>query len=458
MNQNLWSTVIENDYCIGCGACNFVNPDYKIEMDKYGMYKASIEDSLSKPNDLASQVCPFSNDSKNEDELAESLYPNASSKNTYFGKYIKNYVGFVEEGQFREKGSSGGFGKWILHELLQKGHVDYVVQLVSNNEQDNLFKFEVFTKDDDILKGSKSAYYPVTMKGVLNFIKENEGRYAITAIPCFSKAIRNICAKDEVIASRIKFVIGIICGHLKSTGFAESLGWQLEVNPKMLRGIEFRDKIEGLKANEKGVYAIDKENGKTDLMSSKTMFGGDWGHGFFKYKACDYCDDIVGETTDVSVGDAWIEALMSDHRGNNVLIIRNQLVGELIEQAITENRLNLKEVDEEVVVHSQSGGIRHRREGLSYRLAEKNKANRWVPNKRVQASSSISDERKKIYKVREELRDASHELFLIAKQADDFKVFEKPMKKLVKQLHKSFAVKVMKRLKGIYSSIFDLKK
>ena len=287
MSHSLFDTVIKNDYCIGCGACSFVNQNYTIGLDKYGMFKATVEDPLDQDNKLASQVCPFSNESKNEDELSESLFPNVFSSNEYLGKYIANYIGFVSEGDFREKGSSGGFGKWILHELLRNDLVDFVVQLVSNDKEDSLFKFKIFSKADDILKGSKSAYYPVSLVGILDYIKENEGRYAITAVPCFSKAIRNICTKDSVMSKRVKFVIGIICGHLKSTGFAESLGWQMDVNPKKLRGIGFREKIKGLRANEKGVYAVDSLGRKSNTKSSKKLFGGDWGHGFFKYKACD---------------------------------------------------------------------------------------------------------------------------------------------------------------------------
>src|SRR5690606_18250555 len=105
-------------------------------------------------------------------------------------------------------------------------------------------------------------------------------------------------------------------------------------------GIEFRDKIEGLRANEKGVYAFGRNMELSKVESSKKLYGGNWGWGFFKYKACDYCDDIVGETTDVSVGDAWIEELMEDHRGNNVVVIRNRKIAGIVSQAIEEKRLH----------------------------------------------------------------------------------------------------------------------
>src|SRR5690606_29794543 len=416
-------TVIKNDYCIGCGACSFVDSNYRIQLDQYGMYKTTLDYPNSPDDGISAKVCPFSNSTNNEDFIAEEKFGNVKNYNKYIGKYIKNYVGYVDEGEYREKGSSGGAGKWILNELLKNDLVDYVIQVVSTNEPDNLFTFKVFAKGDDILVGSKSAYYPVNLKDPLSFIRENEGRYAITAIPCFSKAIRNICLYDTEMARKIKFIIGIICGHLKSSGFAESLGWQLGVEPHELRGIEFRGKIKGLNANEKGVFATDALGCRSITESSKKLLGGNWGYGFFKYKACDYCDDIVGETTDVSIGDAWIDELMKDDKGNNVLIIRNEIILEMIIKAIKEKRLQFTEVDENVIVQSQLGGIRHRREGLGYRLMNKIKNNQWVPIKRVEPSNKLPYDRKRIYRVREEIRDASHRIFKKAKEINRFDYF-----------------------------------
>ena len=49
---------------------------------------------------------------------------------------------------------------------------------------------------------------------------------------------------------------------------------------------------------------------------------GDWGAGFFQNPACDWCDDVVGETADVSFGDAWVEPYSSDGRGTNVMVVK----------------------------------------------------------------------------------------------------------------------------------------
>jgi coenzyme F420-reducing hydrogenase beta subunit len=448
--ENLFDTVIKNDYCIGCGACSFVNPDYEVKLDEYGMLKANIKKENLTASDHAELVCPFSNKSDNEDIISDRIFDQANNYNSYLGKYIKNYVGYVNEGEFREKGSSGGFGKWLLSELLIIGEVDYVIQVVSELKKGELFKFQVFKKGDDLLKGSKSAYYPITLKNSLDFIKENEGTYAITAVPCFAKALRNICVHDEVINNRIKYIVGLICGHLKSTSFAESLAWQLNVNPKNLNGIEFRDKIEGLKANEKGVYVIDQNGEKSIVKSSKTLFGGNWGHGFFKYKACDYCDDIVGETADVSFGDAWLEDLMSDYLGNNVVIVRNKRINEIIENAILSGRVEFKEVEDSIVVKSQLGGIRHRREGLSFRLFLKEEKNEWVPRKRITSSSSIPNDRKEIYNMREKIRDFSHLNFKKAKQKNDFEFFRSSMIPFIDKLTPSLTFRILRKIKSIF--------
>lgn len=444
--KNLENTVIKGDYCIGCGGCAFVNPEkFEIKLDDFGMLKANAR-LVQKESRIEEEICPFSDKSKNEDELSSIFFKEANHKNEYLGNYIENYVGYVREGEYRNLGSSGGFGKWILNELLERDYVDYVIQVVSNDEIDKLFDFVIFKKGDDILSGSKSAYYPITLVGALNFIKENEGRYAVTSIPCFSKALRSISLHDEIIGNRIKFIIGIVCGHLKSTAFAEFFGWQLGISPKKLRGIEFRGKIEGLKANDKGVFGTDLDGNKSEIKSSKTLLGGDWGHGLFKYKACDYCDDIVGETTDVSIGDAWIKELMTDHRGNNVLVVRNEIINQIIQESIENKRLSFQVTDEKTVVDSQLGGIRHRREGLNYRIFKNKKSSNWTPTKRYFKYTIIPYWRKKIYNQRENVRDLSHELFKTAKEKNDINYFIKNIKPQLEKFKLNLFDRILNKL------------
>ena len=98
MNHNikeLMNTVVDNDYCIGCGICaSLTSSPIKMEMDEYGKYKPFLKGSIDEVemgvNVLT--VCPFTNHSKNENEIGKELFeelPN-SNFNKYTGFFIKN--------------------------------------------------------------------------------------------------------------------------------------------------------------------------------------------------------------------------------------------------------------------------------------------------------------------------------------------------------------------------------
>ena len=92
--------------------------------------------------------------------------------------------------EHRLRGSSGGIVTWLLERLLYEGIVDSVICVTPNNDSKKLFKYEVFNDPEKVIKTAGSAYYPVEMSDVLNFVISKPGKYAITGLPCFIKAIR----------------------------------------------------------------------------------------------------------------------------------------------------------------------------------------------------------------------------------------------------------------------------
>ncbi len=424
--------VIPNGLCIGCGACAYLEPEkYSIAFDKFGMLQAQCSEPEG-DNAAVDKACPFTSVGKNETQLAEERFGREMPSYQHVGKYIECYIGNVKSGRFRELGSSGGFGKWMLTELLSGGHVDYVAQVATGSGAE-LYEYQMFDDAEAIISGSKSAYYPITLTAVLDRIKAQPGNYAITVVPCFAKMVRNLIESDEVLKSRVKYLVGIICGHLKSTGFAEALGWQLDVKPQDLTGIDFRGKIPNRQANDKGVIATDRNGEPSKMRSSKELFGGNWGYNLFKYKACDYCDDVIAETADIAIGDAWLPSYMKDHQGNSVVIVRDETLHNIIENARANGLLDVKSAPPQDVVESQLGGIRHRNEGLALRLFDSKAAGEWYPEKRVEPTEDLPANRKLIYRTRVELRDASHVAFLEAKKRDNFAYFQEAMAPLIKK-------------------------
>ncbi|WP_321289664.1 Coenzyme F420 hydrogenase/dehydrogenase, beta subunit C-terminal domain [uncultured Sunxiuqinia sp.] len=431
--RELFETVIKNNYCIGCGACASVKDSpFEIKMNEYGNLVAfADEDELDNSNAKVLNICPFSEKSKNEDLLGKEYFPNNKVEDHMLGKYLSCYAGYVVDGEFRKQGGSGGMGKWLGYTLLEKDMIDYFIQVAPNMKKkvdDHLFEYKIFTNYNDIVAGSKSAYYPTTLFDVINFVKKNEGRYAITGVPCFIKTLRLIGIENSEFRERIKYTIGIICGGMKSANQASIIGMQMGVSPKDLTGIDFRRKFEDMPAYRK-TYQVWSRKDKIERYEEESrLYGTDWGIGFFKPMACEFCDDVVGETADISLGDAWLPKYSSDPKGTNVVIVRNRELQKLLEEANEHKSISIEPLTSEEVVQSQAGGFRHRREALSVRIANKESQNKWYPPKRInKIDYKISKKRHKIYNLRETISQNSHIAALDAIQKKDFSLFKAKM-------------------------------
>ena len=456
--------VIENDYCIGCGSCASVKDSpLTIQLNDNGMYQAAIKplNAISSQSTILDKVCPFSDSSLNEDQIGQKLYAENCQYDSKIGYYLKTFAGHVNEGIFRDSGSSGGIGTWILSRLLEKDLVDYVIHIHSQSPTKNdprLFKYGVSSTIDQVMAGAKTRYYPVEMSEVLEIVREQPGRYAIIGIPCFIKAVRLLMLQDEIFHERIKFCIGLICGHLKSKQFAEMFAWQLGIEPKTIEKIDFRKKLPETSASAYGVEVTGKENNQLTTKISppvNEMFGTNWGLGFFKYKACDYCDDITAETADLTVGDAWLPQYVKDNRGTNVVVVRNPILAEILEEGVKSNSLSLDEVGAETIIQSQDANYRHRRTGLSYRLYLMEKQGKWHPPKRVKSSNLMLPWIKKRFILRMELAEKSHFFFKEALVLGSFSNFVEKMAPVIQSYQNTYNLPLWYRILAKFKYLFQ---
>lgn len=432
-SKRLYDTVIKNDYCIGCGACALVKDSpFKIEMDKYGKLVANAPyESLMTSQAKVLDVCPFSETAKNEDEISDIFYPELK-KNDKIGRYLSCFAGYVKEVGFRDKGSSGGIAKWVGYTLLKEKKIDFFVQLESSTKNsERLFDYSIISNADDVLNGSKSAYYPTTLANIITEIKNNHGEFAITGVPCNIKALRLLSLKDDLLKSKLKYTIGIVCGGMKSANYAKLVGWELGIHPVNLAKIEYRRKYENRPANEK-IYQVWSKDNKTKYRDVGQIYGTGYAAGFFKPNACDFCDDVLSETADISVGDAWLKQYVQDPKGTSLIVVRNKELFHLIKEANENEKIYLEEISSHDAASAQAGGLRHRREGLSIRIEKKQKQNKWVPPKRVFPNQfRISKKRKRIYNLREEIANKSHTAFVSALEKDNLKYFHRKMNPLI---------------------------
>lgn len=431
--MDLFSTVVANGCCIGCGACAAFDPSIRIRFDECGRYVATRPGGAGAVASSAARVCPFADGVPNEDDLAREVFGAEVQLDPHLGHQVATYAGWVTEADYRARGSSGGLVSWLLAELLQRGMIDRAVHVAPRAVTEAggpLFAFTVSSTIDEVRAGAKSRYYPVEMSGVIQQMLSQPGRYAVVGTPCFIKAIRLACRESATLRERVKFTVALVCGHLKSTAFAECFAWQCGIAPAELRAIDFRTKQPGRPASDYAITVEGERDGRRFAVTKPTseLFGSNWGHGFFKYKACDFCDDVLGETADIAIGDAWLPGYASDGRGTNVVVVRSKTLHSLLDHAAQAGRLHLNPLPIGKIVESQAGGFRHRRAGLAYRLHLEDVAGRWRPKKRVRPSvCHLSSKLRKTYLMRYELGQSSHAVFAAAKSRHSVDAFVRDM-------------------------------
>ena len=434
------------------GSCAVVADNIKMNLNEYGIYEEIVSLDEDEMDPVVEYVSPNLNNEINESEIAKRLYENIQGiqYDERIGYFTSLYAGHVTEGDYRENASSGGMGTWIFKELFEKDLIDGVIHVKENLDKNSsiMFQYDISRSIDEIKAGSKTKYYPVEFSKVLKMVKEVPGRYAIIGIPSFVMAVRLLAERDDIIKDRIKYTVGLICGHQKSSKFSEAIAWQVGIKPGNLKHINFRKKLLDKPANNYGVEITGIIDGKevTVVKPTKELLGQNWGQGYFKTEASDFTDDVMNETADITLGDAWLPEYTKDSKGNNVIVVRNPVIDELIKGGIRSGRLNLDVVDKETIFRSQAAHYRHTHDELAYRLYKKDKKNEWRPKKRIEASNDIPLLRRKVQDLREEISTKSHLVYKKAVELDDLDYFKTEMGKLSKkynQLYRLMAVKKM---------------
>lgn len=418
--------VISNGFCIGCGVCRAIEPKIKIDFNELGDLVAKLPQMEDAVLQKADRVCPFSDSAPNEDEIGEALFaPQGFKRHSDIGYYHSLSAAYASA--TRSTGSSGGMVTWLLEALMQNGVVDRVIHVVPAEAAatgGRFFKFRISDRIESIREGATSFYYPVSYDEVVSYISQTPGRYAVTGVPCFQKALRQLRVESPVFDQRIAIQIGIVCGQMKSAHYLEYLRQLSRIPPdETLVKACFRRKVEGYPANN---YAFEGTSVTSDgdLIRRRIMnseIGINWGMGYFKPLACDFCDDVFAETADIAAMDAWLPKYVQGSEGWSLIVVRNLLVAKLISDAAAKGDVVVDPVSAKDVSDSQRGGLNHRKIMLGYRLWLHRPL--WHPRKRQPARNDYPLVLRLEQYLRSLLRKKSRQTFLgcINGGANDFR-------------------------------------
>jgi coenzyme F420 hydrogenase subunit beta len=423
--------------CVGCGGCAFAAGGQMV-LDSQGLYTPQLHGAEFDP-ELAS-ACPFLSHDLNEDFLADHFLPEFEHRDHKIGKYDAVFAAHAEEGSFRRLGSSGGIASWLATELLRRGKVDGVIHarpVHRDSTEDPFFRYGISRSVEQVNEATHSHYHVVEISEVLAEVKRVPGRYMFIGVPCMVKAVRRSQMRDQQIAERVVYSVALVCGHLKSVHWALSLGWGAGTSPKDIEQITFRVKSQDVAA--KSYYFGVRKRGCTQLevYDSAPLTGGKFNLGAMMPDACNFCDDVVGETSDLTLGDAWLPRYVFDWRGKNMIVSRNPELTELLQQADMEGRIVIEPMTAKEAADAQAGGFRQRREGLAYRLSRRRARGLWAPVKRdLPDMIRPSYLRARIYDLRGEVSVRSRDAFRRALDKQDRSIYDLEMAPVFNRLRR----------------------
>lgn len=450
-NQQLFEREIQSGYSVRSGAYSVVDEAIEMRLNEFGEYEPNRDAFLTstKTKELIS-ASSMANVNEDEDTIAKELFSKIKGikHHSVIGYYSHLYAGHVTEGNIREVASSGGMTTWILTELLKRKLIDGVIHLIESKPgQETLFEYGISKSVKQVIAGAKTKYYPGEFSKVLSQIKKDNATYAIVGIPSLVMEVRLLAKQDPEIAKRIKFTLGLICGHQKSTKYAESLAWQSGIKPGDLLSIDFRKKVEGRPANLYATEMTGLVKGKkvTIVKSQEELFGTHWGYGFFKTQLSDFTDDALNETADVALGDAWLPEYVKDSLGTNIVIVRNKTIASIIQEGMENGKVKLDTITEKDILKSQPGLIHHTRDDLPYRLYKKDKKGEWRPKKRLAASKDIPLLRRIVQDIRQDIAIKSKLNYKKAVELEDWDYFQKSMKGYLRKYRLVYVVVQIQR-------------
>jgi coenzyme F420-reducing hydrogenase beta subunit len=434
MKPTVLSSVVDHDLCIGCGVCAAMCPDNVLEMqfNRFGEYNPFSIGECTKECGICLKVCPFVGGNPDEDAIGQQLFGDVSGiqHRHETGYFLNSYVGYSNVDGHREYGSSGGIATWLLEALLTEGVVDHVICVVPTCDTEGLFAFRVFDTPEDVRTGAGSVYYPVEISAVIRQVLETPGRYAITGLPCFIKAVRLAQNRNKKLRDRVVVTVGLTCGQLKSRHFTDYIAALAGVRGKVMR-VHYRGKSPDRPASNYH-YTFTTADGEERRIFWNEGIAEAWTNRWFTPHACNYCDDIFAECADVTCMDAWLPEYSKDSRGTSLVLVRSPLV----QKVITGGQGGyLDPIPIERVLQSQAGVVEVKRQHMMYRIYLDQEKGSKVPEKRVTPKKPDNHFLRQEVFLKDQMQVASKDLW--NSEEPDMQHFREGMRPYLEQVRRS---------------------
>ncbi len=212
------------------------------------------------------------------------------------------WMGYSAEANIREGAASGGLVSTLLIDLLERGEIDGAITARTSPGSGGLeFETVLCRTPSEVLDCRTSIYSDFShAAGIIEILKETEGRFAAVALPCQWTSIDKWLESKRPRAGELTLRVGLWCGHATHRRLVDDFIDNRSVEKGNMESFWYR------KGTWRGATEILMKNGSTVRIP--------FNHGYGLLQnlyvdcmgRCLSCEDHFAQDSDISFGDAWL--------------------------------------------------------------------------------------------------------------------------------------------------------
>ncbi len=354
--------VVDASLCSQCGACSSMCPHHNINITRdehFRFYPSVIDETPCKTHcrSLCVEICSGVHEDPSlwkRDPIVPKDYDDYCT-----GPILETLVGYSTDHAIRTRGTSGGVVTGLLVYLLQAGIIDGALVVGANSADPTRHNIFVARSREEIESAWGSKYYPMPLGEQFRELISHDERFAVVLLGCHMRSLRLMERWMAPLRKAIVLRIGLICGYC--SGFKATVDQAREWGVSDLAQIKRLDYRDG---KWPGNVRI-----QTDTVDRETVIYNFLGRLLFTTnERCMVCSDMMNETADITLGDAWLKDLTTKKDdGWSVVTVRTLAAQTFLNHARRDGALYLETADTSRLIQSQDKPLRYKKYGLSTR-------------------------------------------------------------------------------------------
>lgn len=247
------------------------------------------------------------------------------------GSIEEVFVGHAIDRRIQKKAASGGFITSFVEYLLEEGEVDGAILAERNPDNPKYGRFRVYTNGEDVARAASSIYSMIPLQNeICSFLRKNkEKKFVFVGRPCQIEAIERAKKVLPNLRDSISLNISVFCA------------WSISQN-----GVDYLTRMSGVSRKDKildmnyrsgvwpGNFSLETSSGSKNFPFHRA----DHFKGVYYYptltsfipKECTRCDDVLANSADIAVGDAWYLGFEPKSHGFSLVVCRTSKAQDLL--------------------------------------------------------------------------------------------------------------------------------